>query len=200
MKQVCLLAFSLLCWTGQAVLAQDSAPPPPPPTAAPSQVDVNWTPPALDLLEHQAAVKSNFTMDRTLLGVAAGLVPDTEMPVRQAVNKLDGLSVHVLRFGGTADLNEAEVDGVRAAFHQRGWKHLVSTTSSGGPAHSDMADVWLVLDGANVRGAVVLVEGEKSLVLVALSGNLSPEDLLHLRGHFGIPKFAGDQLRPGVEP
>jgi hypothetical protein len=27
-----------------------------------------------------------------------------------------------------------------------------------------------------------------------LAGNLSPLDLLHLRGHFGIPKFDGDGL------
>jgi hypothetical protein len=28
-----------------------------------------------------------------------------------------------------------------------------------------------------------------------LAGNLSPLDLLHLRGHFGIPRFEGDGLR-----
>jgi len=35
-----------------------------------------------------------------------------------------------------------------------------------------------------VRGSVVLVEGGKSLTLVSVAGNLSPIDLLHLRGHF----------------
>jgi hypothetical protein len=28
-----------------------------------------------------------------------------------------------------------------------------------------------------------------------VAGNLSPIDLLHLRGHFGIPRFDGDGLR-----
>jgi len=56
--------------------------------------------------------------------------------------------------------------------------------------------VWLVLDGANVRGGVVLVETPKSLTLATVAGNLSPVDLLHLRGHFGIPRFEGDQLGP----
>jgi hypothetical protein len=52
----------------------------------------------------------------------------------------------------------------------------------------------LVLDGANVRGAVVLMESRKSLTLANLAGNLSPEDLLHLCGHFGIPRFEDDGL------
>jgi hypothetical protein len=47
----------------------------------------------------------------------------------------------------------------------------------------------MVLDGVNVRGAVILAETPKSVTLVTVAGNLSTVDLLHLRGHFGIPKF-----------
>jgi hypothetical protein len=56
-------------------------------------------------------------------------------------------------------------------------------------------DVWLVMDGVNLRGAVVLAETPKSLTLVTVAGNLSPVDLLHLRGHFGIPRFDRDDMR-----
>jgi hypothetical protein len=28
-----------------------------------------------------------------------------------------------------------------------------------------------------------------------MAGDLSPVDLLHLRGHFGIPKFDGDSFK-----
>ena len=45
------------------------------------------------------------------------------------------------------------------------------------------------MDGVNVRGAVVLSETATSLTLVTAAGNLSPVDLLHLRGHFGIPNL-----------
>jgi hypothetical protein len=45
-----------------------------------------------------------------------------------------------------------------------------------------------------MRGAVVLAETPQSLTLVTVAGNLSPVDLLHLRGHFGIPRFDGDEL------
>lgn len=53
--------------------------------------------------------------------------------------------------------------------------------------------VWIVLDGVNVRGAVVLAE-TRSLTLITVAGNLKAIDLLHLRGHFGIPRFNGDHL------
>ena len=65
----------------------------------PDPVPLEWTPPALAQLSLQAPVKISFTLDRTMLGAAAGLVPDTDAPTRQAINKLDGVSVHLLRFG-----------------------------------------------------------------------------------------------------
>jgi hypothetical protein len=165
---------------------------------APNRTDnpvvLDWVPPELDQLSAQAASKSSFTFDRTMLGLVAGAVPGTEPDVRRAVDKVDGVSVHLLHFGDGGIPDEAKVDAMRAAYHLRGWKHLVTTTSAGGPIHDGKADVWLVLDGVNIRGAVVLVEGAKNLSLVTLTGNLSPADVLHLRGHFGIPWFDADGL------
>jgi hypothetical protein len=53
-------------------------------------------------------------------------------------------------------------------------------------------DLFLKFQGADVVGMVLMQETPRNLSVVALSGDLSPLDLLHLRGHFGIPKFAGD--------
>ena len=126
--------------------------------------------------------------------MAAGMVPDSDAPTRQTIRKIDGVNVHLLRFGDTGVPDESAVDAIREAYHLRGWKHLV-TTDAGGLAHNGTTDVWLVLDGVNVRGAVVLVESPKSLTLATMAGNLSPIDLLHLRGHFGIPRFDGDGFK-----
>ena len=199
------LAAGLTC--GLA-LAQDSAAPPSPDPAqsaynspAPdgpamlSPVPLEWTPPALERLSAFATLKENFTLDRNLLSLAAGLVPDSEPEDRQVIRKLDGVSVHLMRFGDAGIPDEHEVASIRDAYHLRGWKHLVSTTQSGSPLHTGTTDVWLVMDGINVRGAVVLAETPRSLTLVTVAGNLNPVDLLHLRGHFGIPRFDGDELR-----
>jgi hypothetical protein len=55
--------------------------------------------------------------------------------------------------------------------------------------------MWLVMDGMTVRGAVVLAETPRSVTMVNIAGNMSAIDLLHLRGHFGIPRNESDQSR-----
>ena len=101
-------------------------------------------------LSSQAAVKENFTLDRSMLGLASGLIADSDADVKQAVNKLDGVSVHMLRFGADGVADPAEVAAVREAYHLRGWKHLVTASNSGGPLRNGTTDVWLVMDGTNL--------------------------------------------------
>jgi len=178
---------------GQPVTAAEQIPPPV--SAELNPVPLEWVPPAMLDLQTQAAVKESFTLDRAMLGAAADLISDNDPEVRHSVNKLDGVSVHLLHFGANTFADPAEVDAVRDAYHLRGWKHVVTSTDSGGPVHNQTTDVWVVMDGVNVRGAVVMAETPRSLTLVTVAGNLSPIDLLHLRGHFGIPRFDGDELR-----
>ncbi len=153
---------------------------------------LEWTPPALSELSGQAVAKESFTLDRTMLAAAAGLMPDSDADLRQTVAKLDGVSVHVLRFAADGQADPSQIEAIREAYHLRGWKHVLSATNLGGANHSDITDIWLVLDGTNVRGGAVLVESPKSLTLATVAGNLSPVDMLHLRGHFGIPRFDSD--------
>lgn len=203
---IALLGVALLCAAAQA---QEPAGPPPqdssqpaygpgptqPPAADLSPVPLEWTPPALARLSAEAAVKSSFTLDRNLLGAAAALLPDSEAQDRAVIRKLEGVSVHTMRFSDAGIPDEREVASIREAYHLRGWKHLVSSTNSGGPVHNETTDVWVVMDGMSVRGFVILAETPRSLTLVTVAGNLNPVDILHLRGHFGIPRFEGDALR-----
>lgn len=177
---------------------QDQGGPPPPMATAPpvyqGPVVLDWTPPALQYLSAHASMKESFTLDRTMLAAAAGMLPDADADARQAINRLDGVSVHLLRFSNEGMIDDDAVASIRAAYHLRGWKHLVTTTDAGGPVHNGTTDVWMVMDGVNVRGAVVLAETPKSLTLVTVAGNIDPVDLLRLRGHFGIPRFDQDHI------
>ena len=195
-----LLCAGLAC--GVAVAQAPEAPPdaggPPPMAIAPpvyqGPVALEWTPPAMEYLSQHASMKESFTLDRTMLAAAAGMLPDSDTDARQAINRLDGVSVHLLRFPGDGVIDEDAVASIRASYHLRGWKHLVTTTQAGGPVHDGTTDVWVVMDGVNVRGGVMLAETPKSVTLVTVAGNISPVDLLHLRGHFGIPRLDGDRL------
>ena len=201
-----ILPFSLLMAVGilSALLhAQAPVPPQTPETAAnpaPEAVDLEWAPPALADLSRQAAAKSSFELDRTMLTAASSLMPDSEKETRQAIAKIDGVSVHLLRFGPAGTPDDASIEPIREAYRERGWKHLISTSTAGkSPLHDKATDLWMVLDGINVRGAVILVQTPKSLTLVTLKGDLSPVDLLHLRGHFGIPRFEADGFKDAKE-
>ena len=194
---MCLAGVSALAalLIAGAACAQTVAPQTPPPAAAADQgpIDLDYVPPALHQLSAQATIKNSFTLDRNMLVVASSMLSDKDADVKQTVAKIDGVSVHVLRFGDSGVPDEAAVDSIRQTYHLRGWKHLVSTTGSGGPVHDNVTDVWIVLDGANVKGGVVLAETPRSVTLVTVAGNISPVDIMHLRGKFGIPNFnAGD--------
>lgn len=171
--------------------AAEPAPLTPPAAGIANQgpVDLDYTPPALHQLSTQAAMKNSFTFDHDMLVAASSLYSGNDPDVRQAVAKIDGVSVHTLRFGQSGIPDEAAVNSIRQAYHLRGWKHLVSTTTSGGPIHDNVTDVWIVLDGANVKGGVVLAETPRSLTLLTVAGNINPVDIMHLRGKFGIPNF-----------
>ena len=190
-----LVAFSC-CEFLPAQPAGPGDPVSPPPAATGAEVPavlLEWAPPALAQLSTQAVAKSSFTLDRTMLTAAAGLTGDMDAETKQAIGKLDGVSVHVLRFSDAVMADPVLVGEVRDAYHLRGWKHVIST-GDGGVMHDGATDVWVVMDGVNLRGAVVMVQSPKSLTLATVAGNLSPVDLLHLRGHFGIPRFDGDGL------
>ncbi len=128
-------------------------------------------------------------------GVAAGLFPDSDAPTRQAINKLDGVSVHTLRFGDAGIPDEAAVEAIRAAYHLRGWKHLVTTSDHGSPVHNGTTDVWVVLDGIECARRGGSGGDTQKPDLVTVAGNLSPVDLMHLRGHFGIPRLDADDVK-----
>jgi hypothetical protein len=197
---ICVLSVTLGCalavaqqYGAQYVVGQSEPAPAREYPSDASPVPLEWVPPPLAELSAIAPMKENFTLDRRLLSVAAGIVPDSDAPVRQAIHKLDGVSVHTMRFNEAGIPDEGAVQAIRASYHLRGWKHVVTTSDHGGPVRNGTTDVWFVLDGVNVRGAVVLAETPRSLTLVTVAGDLSPIDLLHLRGHFGIPQLdAGD--------
>ena len=198
---ICVIFTGILAAfaAAQAPVAPENpnGPPPPMATAPPvyyGPVVLEWVPPALSYLSTEASMKESFTFDRTMLEAAGALLPDSDNPTREAINRLDGVSVHFLRFPQDGIISEDAVDSIRGAYHLRGWKHLVTTTDRGGPVHDQTTDVWVVLDGINIRGAVVMAETPKSLTLVTVAGNINPIDLLHLRGHFGIPDFNGRRL------
>src|SRR5579863_5027915 len=149
-----LLGSALSISASGLALAQSTAPPSsvPDPGSIPSpaiadigSAILEWTPPALTQLSTQAVAKESFTLDRTMLAAAAGMLSDSDADVKPVVAKLDGVSVHVLRFAADGTADPAQIQTIRDAYHLRGWKHVLHETNVGGQAHTGLTDVWVVL-------------------------------------------------------
>jgi hypothetical protein len=51
-----------------------------------------------------------------------------------------------------------------------------------------MTDLWLHFRGTEIDDVTVLTRAPKNMNVIEVSGLLRPLDLVHLSGHFGIPK------------
>jgi len=164
----------------------------------------DWIPTGVEQLGRTAAFHTDFTFDRTMLQMASGLIDGGDADTQKAIAKLDGVTVHLYRYAQPGMYDARQLDLIRQQYHAAGWKHLVSTQSHplptapgpyavGSDGHTDL---FIKFQGTDVTGMVVMQASPRNLNVVALTGDLSPIDLLHLRGHFGIPKFAGDGFAP----
>ena len=132
-----------------------------------------------------------------MLQVAGFFVGDADPEARAAIAKLNGISVHSYHYASPGLYDPAALDMIRRQFEASGWRHLVAAHGKGDPFNPSQTDLWINFAHMDVTGMMVLIAGPKDLNLVALDGDLSTVDLLHLRGHFGIPRFSGDRFETG---
>jgi hypothetical protein len=160
----------------------------------PQQSWLNWVPQGMEVLERTAAFHTDFTFDRTMLQMMNNMWEGPGDPrLQEAVNRLDGISVHSYHYAAPGMYDPRLLEAVRRQYSAMGWQHLVTARSA---ERGGATDLWISFHHMNATGAVVLFQSPTNLNLIAFSGNLSPLDLLHLRGHFGIPRFAGDRFVP----
>ena len=183
--------FALLALLSLPPLLAQTPAPAGAPTAA-AYPDDSWIPQGMEALGRRATFHTDLTFDKSMLDVANDFVGDDE--TRQAIAKLRGISVHSYKFSAPGLYSPSDLDTVRAQYHDRGWKHLVTSKSYVATPEQARTDVWVRFEHAQVEGMVLLVANQTNLNLVAINGTLSPLDLLHLRGKFGIPRFSGDDL------
>lgn len=157
---------------------------------------LNWVPQGFEVLGQRAAFHTDFTFDRSMLQVAGYFIGDADQQTRNAIAKLDGISVHSYHFAAPGLYDPAALDLIRRRYEATGWRHLVAAHGKGDPFDAGQTDLWINFAHMDVTGMMVLFVGPKDLNLIAFNGDISTVDLLHLRGHFGIPRFPGDRFAP----
>jgi hypothetical protein len=185
-----LALFALLLAGPLAVFGQSAQ-------AAPNQQQpLSWIPQGFEVLGQRAAFHTDFTFDRSMLQLAGYFIGDADQQARNAIAKLNGISVHSYHFAAPGLYDPAALDIIRRQYEAAGWRHLVAAHGKGDPFDSGQTDLWINFAHMDVTGMMVLISSPKDLNLIALNGDISTVDLLHLRGHFGIPRFSGDGFVP----
>lgn len=167
-----------------AALGQVPAPPP------------GWTPQAVEALGQNASSRTEFSLDHSMLVFAAKLDPDDE-DLRRVIAGVSGVSVHSYRFSRPGMYDPQLLDGLRQQYRAAGWKHLVGKHDKDGGAGA--TDLWIHFENNAISNIAVLFAGDNQLNFVTVSGSISPVDLLHLAGHFGIPKIEGGVIVPAPD-
>lgn len=148
----------------------------------------DWTPQAIQDLSQSASSHTDFTFDHSMLVLASKMDQDDDN-MRRIVAGVDGVSVHRFRFQNGASYDPAILNAVQQQYHAAGYEHLEGAhNKAGGPGETDL---WFRFDNNAIRRMAFLVVGADHINFVTVSGSISPIDLLHLAGHFGIPPIEG---------
>jgi hypothetical protein len=165
-------------------------PPPPPARSQPAQ---NWTPEAIEYLRQTASSKTEFNLDHSMVVLASKMDEDST-DFRRVIAGVDGVSVHHFRFAGYGMYDPRVLSDVRQQYRVAGWQHISASHARNGGAGE--SDVWLRLDHTTIRNIAVLFAGPNQVNFVSVSCAISPIDLAHLGGHFGIPQIQGGVVVP----
>ncbi len=145
----------------------------------------------LAALSDQPASHTGFTFDRSMLQIAQNVLESSGMDAHRAAVALTGLSFDSYHYQQPAFYTPEAMAGVIASYRAAGWKHLVNanqTAANTAQPRSMVTDLWLHMSGTDIDAVTVLTRASRDMNVVRITGDLRPIDLLHLGGHFGIPK------------
>ncbi|HKB97530.1 MAG TPA: DUF4252 domain-containing protein [Terriglobales bacterium] len=153
----------------------------------------DWIPRGIEALRQGASSKTEFTLDHSMLVFASKLDPENE-DLRRVIAGVSGVSVHRYHFPEEWTYDPQALNSVKEEYHAAGWKQLMNNRErDGGPGVSDL---WIRWENNAVSDVAILLARANEVNFIVVSGSISPLDLSHLGGHFGIPKIEGGVVVP----
>jgi hypothetical protein len=153
-------------------------------------------PQAIEALRQNASSKTEFTLDHSMLVFASKLDQDNE-DLRRVIAGVSGVSVHHFHFPEAWMYDMEALSSVKQEYHAEGWHQLVNNHDKGGGP--GLTDVWIRFENNAISEVAILLAKADQVNFIVVSGSISPLDLSHLGGHFGIPKIEGGVLVPNSE-
>jgi hypothetical protein len=151
-------------------------------------------PGAVEALGQNASSRTDFTLNHSMLVLASKLEKGDNEDLRRVIAGVDGISVHSYQFSKPATYDSDALKVVLQQFRAAGWTRLVDKQpKSGIPGETDL---WIRFENTAISKIAILLAKQNQLSFIAVSGSISPLDLVHLSGHFGIPLIQGGVTIP----
>lgn len=162
-------------------------------TVTQAQQAREFVPQGIDALRRDASSKTEFTLDHSMLVFASKLDPDND-DLRRVIAGVSAVSVHRYHYARVWMYDPQALSSVKEDYRSAGWKQLMSNRAKDGGAGE--TDLWIRLENNAVSNVAILCARASEVDFVMVSGSISPLDLSHLGGHFGIPKIEGGVVVP----
>ncbi len=159
-----------------------------------AQQPPGWVPQGVEALRQIASSKTEFTLDHSMLVFASKSDSDNE-DLRRVIAGVSGLSVHSYHFPERWMYDPEALKSVKEEYHAAGWKQLANDQEKNGPG---LTELWVRIDHEAICDIAILVARSTEVNFISISGSISPLDLSHLGGHFGIPKIEGGVQVPNT--
>ena len=154
-----------------------------------------FVPQGIDELRQGASSKTEFTLDHSMLILASKLDPNNE-DLRRVIAGVRGVSVHNFRYAKPGTFDPQAVESVREDYRSVGWKQVMNKSEKNGG--TGLTDVWVRLENNAISNVAILVAKSNEVDFFVVSGSISPIDIAHLGGHFGLPKIEGGAEVPNT--
>jgi hypothetical protein len=152
---------------------------------------------SLNNLADAPATHTGFTFDRNLMGLATGVLEAGGLDQQRAAAALGSIRFDTYRYPQPVFYEPEAMAAIIAGYRAAGWKHLVNgnhSVANSAQPKSTLTDLWLHFSGPDIDDLTVLIRSPRDMNVIQVSGDLRPLDLLHLSGHFGIPKVDPDAV------
>jgi hypothetical protein len=153
-----------------------------------AQQPIEQIPQGLESLRQTASSKTEFTLDHSMLVFASKLESDNE-DFRRVIAGVSGLSVHNFHFPGPWMYDPGALGSVRQEYQAEGWKQLINRHDRNGDP--GMSGLWVRFEHNAISNISILLARQNEVTFIEIAGSISPLDLSHLGGHFGIPRIEG---------
>jgi Domain of unknown function (DUF4252) len=160
------------------------------------QAQGDWIPQGIETLRDAASSKTEFTLDHSMLVFASKLDSDNE-DLRRVIAGVSGVSVHRYHYAEAGQYDPEALNAVKEQYHSAGWKQLMNNHPKDGAA--GVNDLWVRFENNAIANVAILLARASEINFIVVTGSISPLDLSHLGGHFGIPKIEGGVLVPNTQ-